>query len=369
MALVVVTGEENADQEVSVPVPGRASPLRLRFALGSSFSGLPLSTVTFADDGTAVPLADQNGAIVTPFASGQDAIDASPSGGTIMLAPAVYNGLTADKPLQFVGMCERPSPNTVTLDIAVETNLTVCFGNCTVAFTAETDAILRAFNSQLSGAFDDTGVVDARESRIEDITGTPTITASVCQVANVAAIDATLEFCSFTGDVTCSGTLTIKGATSFGAVALNATNIVIDAESLRLAVFAGVVFNGVVSGFGGSTLTWGRNTGLVVGNFPNPGAALQNYTGSNIGNEAQNQVFAPRRGVLCFLIAKSTATFKFTVRVNGADTTLTVTVAASTVRDITHFVEVQASDLISVQAQNGGDPIASGSCLASCVFV
>jgi len=370
MALQVVTGEENADQEVTVPVPGRASPLRLRFQPLASGSSQPLSTVIFADEQTVVPVPDQNGAIDTPFGSGQNAIDACPSGGTIMMTPGIYAGLSiTGSVLQFIGMANRPSNGSVTVDITVGANLTARFESMVVAFTAVDGANLHFFNCQASGAFVADGTLTARLSRVEDVTGPPlSLNADDCDLGTIAAQNAILDGCTFAGDVTVTNTLVIRNAKSFGAVVLNATTIDIDTESFRRAVFAGVVFNGVVTGFGGGTLWWGKNSGITVGVFVPPGAGKQNYTGMST-SEANTQIIAPRRGVLCFLSADSNTTLKFTVRVGGADTLLSVICTGGTQQDTTHFVDVPKDALIGVAAQNGGDPIASGSAQVSAVFV
>jgi len=375
--LVVVTGEENANQEVTVPVPGRASPIRFRFVVPSSGgAAVPLSTVTFADEGTTVPLADQNGAIVTPFADVVDAVLASPANGSVMLTPGLYGPVSIDKPLQFIGLAERPSSGTVTLDINVQTNLSAYFESCVVPFTADADAVLTFYNCQASGSFPAGGTLNARLSRLEDITGfidgsgRPAINAFDCtEVTGIEANVATFVRCAFAGNITCDTTLTIKEASSFApGITITATTIDIDAESLRLAVFAGVTFVGAVTGFGGGMLYWGKLTGVIVGVFVPPGSGRQNYTGASV-TEANTQIFAPRRGVLCFLTALSSVNLKFTARVNGVDTTLTVTVNNNTQTDTTHFVEVQKGDLISLASQDGGTPGASGSALASAVFL
>lgn len=374
--LTVVTGEENAGQELSVPVPGRASPLRLRFRTGGSGgSGAPLSTVLFADVGTAVAPADQNGCVLTPFGPLQDAINANPSGGTIMLTPGDYGvGLTLSDDAQFSGMAAQGASVPVLVsDITIDGGVAAWFENMTVAFTAGANAALEFFNCQAGGIFGDgtgTGSLFARLCQLGDVTGAGILfNAFRCQCGAVSADDATFTECSLTGNVTVVGTLRILNATHFDpGLTLTAANIEIDAESLRRAVFAGTTFVGTVSGFSGDVLYWGKLNAIIVGVFLPPGAARQNYTGMNT-TEANTQIFAPRRGVLCFLIGLSTAQLKFTLRVNGVDTALTVTVNNSTVRDTTHFVEVQAGDLIGIAAQDGGNPAASGSALVSAVYV
>lgn len=379
--LTVVTGEENAGQEVAVPVPGRASPLRLRFTPGGPSGGItPLSTVLFADVGTVLDPTLADGSIAKPFATLQDAIDASPVGGTIYLTPGNYgntNLLQADA--QFYGMSAKQSVSGAVEvgGITLDMNTVSYFENMSVSGDINGSSAVEFLNCFVSSfTVNAAGSIGARLSSVLSLTGTNSgsFFAENCFVGSVAAFDTiSLSNCSINGNVestTVAGTLTIRNCTfASGAVTLTATTIDIDAESLRNAVFAGCTFVGAVSGFSGANLTWGRNSALLVGAFPNPGIALQNYTGADVFTEARNQVFAPRRGVLCFLVAKSTVIFKFTVRINGVDTALAVTVNNSTVRDTTHFVEVQAGDLVSLQAQDGGDPAASGGCLASCVYV
>jgi hypothetical protein len=68
--------------------PGRWVKLSL---LAGSLTNL--SNVRFADVGTTVPLAQQTGSILAPFASLQSASDAAGNGGTVLVCPGVYGTL------------------------------------------------------------------------------------------------------------------------------------------------------------------------------------------------------------------------------------------------------------------------------------
>ena len=101
---------------------------------------------------------------------------------------------------------------------------------------------------------------------------------------------------------------------------------------------------------------WGANTGAIgATNF------LGRWSLGNVTVEANNQVPAMRAATLRNLRVRtvagniSVANAVFTVRVNGAPTALTCTIAvgASSAADLVHSVAVNAGDLLSVQLDTG----------------
>jgi hypothetical protein len=83
---------------VTEPQP-RLSPTG-RFLSSAPSAALPLSSVIWADGATLVPLADQNGAIVTPFADAATAFGVLANGDVLNLVPmggTSYGNLTVNK--------------------------------------------------------------------------------------------------------------------------------------------------------------------------------------------------------------------------------------------------------------------------------
>lgn len=75
-------------------------------------AALPLSSAFYADLATTVPIADRNGAIVTPFATLEDAYDVATAGDVLLLAAtlgsAAYAAQTVDVSLTIQGINAAP---------------------------------------------------------------------------------------------------------------------------------------------------------------------------------------------------------------------------------------------------------------------
>jgi hypothetical protein len=118
---------------------------------------------------------------------------------------------------------------------------------------------------------------------------------------------------------------------------LTATSIVVDSETLRALVFAGTTFVGPVSGYTGQVLQWGA-AAATPGQFLNPGNRALNAT-SNAGEDF-TRIFAGRAGVLCLLHGYSNGALTITVRLNTADTALTITCNNNEQENFTTFIPV-----------------------------
>ncbi len=131
---------------------------------------------------------------------------------------------------------------------------------------------------------------------------------------------------------------------------------------------------GVLTNPGNGVLTWssapsGSGSMLIAmnsgGNLVNN--AFLEQGGSQVPTESQAQIVATRSGTLKNFFVNLTAapgfvwSRIFTVRINGVNSALSVTIpsAASTGSDITDNVTVNAFDLISIQQQNVGSAAAS----------
>lgn len=338
MAQILTTGDENAGQVLRVPVPGRASPLAVVPTPGNELPLVPLSTVLFLDGGTTTPVANQNGSIATPFSTGAAALATAVQGETFMVVPAgAYDiALTAGQDFTFIGLgSQAPAlPPLRAHLVATITDATGRFQNALVQFAVVQAAgapALFAINCFLTGSF----------------SGPSSCVASECTVDTVVgdATSITLDDCILTGDVTCSGTLTIRNLRSADAsLTLTATTINVDSVSLRALVFAGVTFVGTVTGYEGTVMSFGAGA-ATGGQFIDQGSRANPLS---FAAEDTVRFFIGRRCVVCALKVFSNVNMTFTARKNAADTALAVTVNGGEGANRNTFIEFGEDETLDI---------------------
>lgn len=366
MTQVLSTGDENAGQEMNLPVPGRASPLRVRAIDGTSLGALipPLSTVIFADANTAVPVAEQNGSIAAPFASLAAAIaevpDAFANGRTIMLTPGDYGAPVpiGSKSITFMGLAQPGSLDQPTIQVEPDAS-SVYFQNVSVFFDAVNSPTIELLNCQAGGEAGAALVVARQTVFTGQTTNVGLLRAFECDVNILTGDEATLDECHLSGDITITGTLTIRNVrTVQPGLTISATSIVVDSHTLRELVFAGTTLTGTVTGYSGAVFSWGA---LVANNneFFNVGTRANAAT---TPTEDIVRFFASRRGVLCsmhgFAVVNPST---LTLRVNSGNTPLAVSPNGGEAHNGASFVEVQQGDTITLMftGTSGDNSVAS----------
>lgn len=179
--------------------------------------------------------------------------------------------------------------------------------------------------------------------------------------AVAGATNVTLDECSISASITCTGTLTIRNLRSVAAgLTLTATSIVVDAVSLRALVFAGSTFVGAVSGFEGAVWSFGA-AAATGGEFIDQGTRANPLS---FPAEDTVRYFPGRRGVLCYLKVFSNVNMTFTLRKNAASTALAVTVNGAEGSNRNTFIEIGADETLDMMVTG-----AAGQAICSLVFV
>jgi len=165
MAQILETGDENAGQEMTIPVPGRASPLRIRtVSAGSIGGGVPWGSASFVDPQTTLAPAAQTGAPGTPYESAQLAADNSTDGNAIVLGPGDAGSLAlVSQAFTYFGFglisqsftaFDRPRIDAVSFSDATGSNLANRFVNIEV--TGAVDLNFEGYLGAEGSQFDDT---------------------------------------------------------------------------------------------------------------------------------------------------------------------------------------------------------------------
>lgn len=168
-----------------------------------------LTTVRYVDAGTTVPLAEQTGSAVAPFASIQDALNSFPNPtvyGTLLIAPGDYSGEAPSPPatigiVAFVAIGKKlltTSPvilGTITLAGSIGLAVVSCQGATINVDTTAAPVIVQLQDCALGGDILDVAavqtalVVQMTDTTIGGDVGTLAAPASFCEVeANVAGL-------------------------------------------------------------------------------------------------------------------------------------------------------------------------------------
>lgn len=359
MVQVLTTGDENAGQEMSVPVPGRASALRVRPTPGSELPLAPLSTVLYVDGGTTTPLASQNGSIATPFAAVATAVPAAANDDSILLTPGFpYTATINSRSLALLGISSKPNNGSpaVLLTLTLVSS-SVRIENITATLDFD-DSDCTALNCFLEGTFTNSSSLFATRCSFGVLDGPSALTGFDCDVGEVTnAGDVTLDSCTLNSDITASSSITIRNVRTVGAgLTITAPSIVVDSHTLRELVFAGVTFVGTVSGYSGALISWGAQA-ATAGGYLNLGTRVNPLTvGIN-----ETLTLAGRRGVLCGLTAYSNVDTVLTAYKDFGATALTVNPNNAVARNGTTFVVYEAGESFAMEVTStpGGQAIAT----------
>jgi len=161
---------------------------------------VPLSNVMFADPATTVALADQNGAIATPFALFASAMAAVPAQGSVYCTPQAFvpeGAITLSKDVQIVGMTPNGGNGCTFQSFATGAH-TLKLQNCTVLSTVTGTGPIQLSNCNLNAtttggavsvnACVHVGDIVAQTLNLRDSTlvGSMTISSGSAQFTNTA---------------------------------------------------------------------------------------------------------------------------------------------------------------------------------------
>jgi len=367
---VLTTGDDNTGQQMSVPVPGRASPLVVSTADASSLGGAPWGSASFVDPLTALPLASQTGAPASPYESAQLAADNTTDGNVIVLGPGDAGPVSlVQQSFTFYGLglldqtfaaTNRPRIAGLTFADPSLSNLVQRFVNVEL-----TDAVLLNAEGYLSaqGCEFQLAIAGVLQSEFNDCVCRDTVTAEgLTSIGSAFDGEVTTTFATFqtsttNGNVNASTACSFRNHTFGGAITVTSPAISLDYYSFAQATAAGVTFTTpptiVDPPAGGSYVYYFRYNGTADGQF----FAGPSGQGTPVPNEGQGSIVAVRAGTLqnlrvrCFNGVVSNAAVAFTVRVNGADTGITCTLNPG---------DTDGSDLVNTAALAAGDNLSFG---------
>lgn len=257
MTQILTTGDENAGQEMSLPVPGRASPLRARAVSASSIAaGVPWGSTMFVDPQTTLAPAAQTGAPATPFESAQLAADAGGDLDSIVLGPGDCGSLVLlQKAFTFYGFglltlgnlaLERVRIASVAYTDPAVSNKQLRFVNIDIVGTTSLNA-----EGYLAGEgcyFEDaiTGALFADFTRCAcfSTVGAGQVDALSSTFADAVTADfANFQLCTTGADVTATVACTFRNHTFTAGITVTSPSIELDAYSMATAITAGVTFS------------------------------------------------------------------------------------------------------------------------------
>ncbi len=265
MALVLQTGDENAGQRISIPVPGRSTPLVVTPVTGGGGAVAPLSNVLYVDGGTATAPGDQDGSDDAPFSTLTAAV-ASLDGSllpeaVILMVPGDYSGEAAvvstyTGTLVIQGITVGPINQigttipALTCDVLYISNVKTGVVTCGVLFADGVnfngDVTCAAFLEAYRTNFDELlEVTLAQDVFLDDCTLTSLeatdgiVTAVHCTFDDiVGATSLIAESCIFTGNAAVVGAADLNLCTFETETALTLTTLV-------GSKFENITFNGV----------------------------------------------------------------------------------------------------------------------------